>query len=342
MIFLKSLFYMIVVGLWWGAIGFGIGIPVFVVVGLLTWNSHTGGTASALCTFAGLIAGAINGFYSTIKEENEKREKVEREEQQKKRELEEASRRKKEQVRQAKIAHEREIENRKNQMARLLADAIDCHKSIPQLLLATNKHIDNAESEFKEGAFAPFWDEIENATNKIATYHKRIEFISRNAVYYEAESVKLSEPTPLFLLPANELPDARLTITRLQKIVRQAQKDYHFASIYEQRKTNMILVEGFGTLGSALYALGDVIASSLSDLSNNLHTSLDDLLYETRMQSNLINSHSEKHSALISEQIDRSEQRSVHQRKFEAETVEILQGQTKALDNIQRGRKPWP
>ena len=65
----------------------------------------------------------------------------------------------------------------------------------------------------------------------------------------------------------HELPDARPTAQRLAVVVRKAQKDFHFATIFEQRKTNKILVAGFSTLASAIYEIGDAISYSLNNLA---------------------------------------------------------------------------
>lgn len=345
MVMLKSILY----ALLGAAGGFLSGVVSWIPAHIVTWfvagiNSsnywdvfHT--TWNTLIWLA-IIGGGLGGFFIPIKEENQKREREEEKEREIKKQQDENIRRAKEAAREASIAHEREMEYKKTQLAKLLSDSIEYHKSIPQTIRAANKHLNSAASEFTEGAFAPFWDAIERATKEIAYYHKYIETISRNAISYKSDSDSYSIAVPPFRLPARELPDARPTVTRLQTLVRAAQKDFHFATIYEQRKTNKILVEGFSTLGSALYSLGDVISSSLSELSTNLRTSLDEILSETARQTDQLQVQSDKYSGLIANQIEMASKNSTRQREFEAETIEILEEQKAALDNIQRGRKP--
>ena len=93
--------------------------------------------------------------------------------------------------------------------------------------------------------------------------------------------------SPPFALPTPWPPDPRGTVDRLAQIMRKAMNNPHpqFATIYyqrktiyEQRKTNTLLVEGFSTLGTAIYAVGDSITSSIADLSASLHADAEDVL----------------------------------------------------------------
>ena len=57
---------------------------------------------------------------------------------------------------------------------------------------------------------------------------------------------------------------ATATAERMQAIVRKAQRNFQFATIYEQRKTNQILVAGFTTLAQALNQMTGQITASIS------------------------------------------------------------------------------
>lgn len=72
---------------------------------------------------------------------------------------------------------------------------------------------------------------------------------------------------------------------RLHKVVRAAQKNFQFATIYEQRKTNKILIDGFGNLGAASYSVGDRIEENLDELRrdvSHLGLSIDNWAYEVK------------------------------------------------------------
>ena len=54
---------------------------------------------------------------------------------------------------------------------------------------------------------------------------------------------------------AKRLVVGDITSARLKKVVRTAQCDYRFASIYEQRRTNQLLLSGFNNLNDAVAGL---------------------------------------------------------------------------------------
>lgn len=203
-----------------------------------------------------------------------------------------------------------EVERRKRHLHELILAA---HKELPglsRLVSEAEQHLDLAEKEFRERAFHPFWDEIEEATKNLAIYQHRVRLIGSCAAEYQKEANLVAGSSPPFALSTSRLPDARGTADRLAHVVRKAQKDDQFAIIYGQWKTNAILLEGFSTLGTAIYGIGDAITSSIADLSASLHVSADQLMSQ------------------IAADVD-------ERRRFEQDALEML-------DNIQRGRKPWP
>jgi methyl-accepting chemotaxis protein len=56
----------------------------------------------------------------------------------------------------------------------------------------------------------------------------------------------------------------------MQAIVRKAQRDFQFATIYEQRKTNQILVAGFTNLAQALKDMTWQLTASIDDLARSV------------------------------------------------------------------------
>ena len=200
--------------------------------------------------------------------------------------------------------------------------------TLRELVPSVASHLNRAEHEFTDGAFVPFWDEVEHAANKLAAYYAGVRRISRQASDYELLASKLSIRSPKFSLPEGKLPDARPVAQRLSHIVRAAQKNFQFATIYEQRKTNQLLHAGFGTHGEALSSLGIAISSSLQELSDSVHSSLGDLLQATRYQTDCIESI--------------SEQQAVARKDYQEKILVKEDEQSKMLDNIQRRRKPFP
>ena len=164
----------------------------------------------------------------------------------------------------------------------LQAETQKCYLGIGSRVVSANEHLAAAEKEFAEGAFAPFWDEIERAANDLAAYKNEVEYLQRNVSVYNNEAGELArlggDAVAPLALPLNQLPDARPSAERFMGLVRQAQKNFQFAMIFEQRKTNQLLHTGFGNLGAAIHSLGDSINASLDKLSKSLDGKLDQLI----------------------------------------------------------------
>jgi hypothetical protein len=278
--------------------------------------------------FFSILAGAVIGFVRPLKEERDRRAW---EEQVRKAE----ARRRLEEMQEAEL---RSVKH----LSWLHSNAQKVFAEIQASIRSAERHLENAEEEFAESAFAPFWDEIEQATNKLAAYQHGIERIHRISVEYQSEADKMPARLRPYNLPVRELPDGRPAAGRLASIVRKAQKNFHFAMIYEQRKTNQILVDGFGTLALAIYEIGDTISSSLSNLSNSLHTPLDELLDVTREHSKKAESALKRHTEMLSEQAKQATEDAARRKQYEQKFVQGLEKQEEMLDNIQRRRKPSP
>lgn len=248
------------------------GLALWIVVGIVMWDSNKG---EAVANFAVLLVpiGILIGIITPIREEARKKE-----EQEEKRRLE---------AKRKQDAFDSECES----LTTLLDTSKSTFLSLRQLALAASAHLDKAEREFEEGAFAPFWDEVENATNKLAAYHQGLNTVEHNATAYTGRASKLSVSIPKFDMPKGEFPDARPVAVRLSNVVRQAQKDFQFATIYEQRKTNQLLYAGFGTLASAIDRMQTLIVDALEDLSTSLDTTLNDLISVSNAQADMFAEH---------------------------------------------------
>lgn len=150
----------------------------------------------------------------------------------------------------------------------------------------------------------------------------------------------------LCVLPGT-LPDLQGTAKRLATTVRMAQRNFEFSTIYEQRKTNKLLYEGFRNLGDAIYSLGDRITDSLNDLSRNLDSSLSDIISATNENSRIIGDNIQEQTHRIDEHADAQrsyESDSLRNQSGQQKTLEqqkrVLDSQNRRINNIQRGRKP--
>jgi hypothetical protein len=108
-----------------------------------------------------------------------------------------------------------------------------------------------------------------------------------------------------------ELGVGMRSAARMQNLVRKAQRDFRFSMIYEQRKTNEILVAGFEHLAEALEGMEWEISASIDALTGSVRTAGTTLSETAKM----IDSRLTDLSARASEALE-------------------------MLDNIQRRRRP--
>jgi hypothetical protein len=166
--------------------------------------------------------------------------------------------------------HNAEQIQRRESLTQLVARTAATAQTLPEMLVEADEALIRAESEFSEGAFAPFWDEVEAAVSSLIRFDQGLQSMSRNSEQYNLQVTEIDLDPPPFEVGLSKLPDATSTIARMQTIVRNAQKSFQFAQIYEQRRTNQLLVGGFASLGQALSRLGDQLGASLDELNKRV------------------------------------------------------------------------
>jgi Mg2+ and Co2+ transporter CorA len=269
------------------------------------------------------------------------------------RELEAAQRLENERRRAAEqLAYERQILAACN-------ESVTAFENIPKDLMTAEELLTVAEDEFKDGVFSPFWDSIEKATCKLGAVDGNIKLIVDRSGHYKslAESY-LGKPPPFPVDPmsAHRLGTVKDTAGRLQRIVRNAQRNFQFATIYEQRKTNSILMAGFSSLGEAIYGVGERLQESIGALSDQISDLSSSVAEHNERLIEAIHVHSEKLVESIqdvsvavgktSSQVGEvSSAIKGADAKAQVATADLAARQERAnrmLDNIQRHRTPPP
>jgi len=182
--------------------------------------------------------------------------------------------------------------------------AICALESLPNHLSDADNHIGRAESEFQDGAFSPFWEEIELAAVALGKYTESIATISRSRDDY-AQFISTcgleGDPPPFAVSPAivSKVRACDSATRRLSAVVRDAQRNFQFATIFEQRKTNQILVSGFKNLGDALYGMSSRISDDIAKLDRSIMTASDSLgSHISQMRNDNASFHRQQMSAL--------------------------------------------
>lgn len=211
------------------------------------------------------------------------------------------------------------------EMISLGGKSITLFESLPKELEKAEKYLNQAEIDFSDGAFAPFWDSIEKATRSLSYFVKGTQFIEENSSKYTkliGEYEGISPQYPLSKQSIEKLSVSTSTAKRMESIVRSAQRDFQFATIYEQRKTNQILIAGFTNLADALKEMTWIINNSITDLAASVG--------ETGLR---LNESMSKIQSQIDHIADDFTKEATEREKRERKALEML-------DNIQRDRRP--
>lgn len=228
--------------------------------------------------------------------------------------------------------HKAEQDRYQKQLIVLGDKSIQLFEQMPEHLKTAEEHLNQAELEFSEGAFAPFWDAIEKTAKTLGSFDEGVQAIENNSSSYRVLIPKYEGVPPQFPLSRSSVEKLSVgssTAERMKEIVRTAQRNFQFATIYEQRKTNQILVAGFTNLAQALDRMTWQITESIDNLAGSVDS----------MASTLNESMSAIHSRLGDMAGTNIKQHS-EVVKLESARVEREKRTLQMLDNIQHHRKP--
>jgi hypothetical protein len=170
----------------------------------------------------------------------------------------------------------RRMAQQKRVRERLLAindESLSLLESMPGWVESAENHLDQAEIDFIEGAFAPFWNSVERAVVSLAGFDQSVQKLESNSCEYIDLVARCKGSVPSFAVSAVSPARMRLataTSHRLHGIVRRAQRDFQFSVIYEHRKTNQILVAGFRNLAQAVEEMASRITASIDSLTTSV------------------------------------------------------------------------
>ena len=122
------------------------------------------------------------------------------------------------------------------QLIFLCDNSITIFEQMPEQLKTAEEHLNQAEFEFSEEAFAPFWDSIEKTAKTLGRFDEGVQRIKNNSSQY-SDVIKQYEGVPpkfpLTLKSVKKLSVSTSTAERMKEIVRTAQRNFQFATIYD-------------------------------------------------------------------------------------------------------------
>lgn len=215
-------------------------------------------------------------------------------------------------------------------------------QSLGRYIQLAETDLDTAEHDFRDSAFAPFWDSIERAVNNLSSLDQTTRQLTGHAQQYYTLLRDRDHTFPQFPVVLTALPDPTHTTIRMQAIVRKAQCNFQFATIYEQRKTNNILKHGFMSLSSAISDLGSTICGSIDDLRDSMSSGLATLSEQQIATRESIESAAALSRAASEEMLAEARSGNKAAATGAKEQAERDRAAAKIFDNLQRRRKPVP
>ncbi len=180
-------------------------------------------------------------------------------------------------------------------------------QELPELLKKASGSLKRAQYEFSDSAFSPYWDCIEKATKYLASFNNNIQDIENNAkqYYQRLQTVMEKNTFPSFFPEQAVFPDASPVINELNTVIRPGLTNYQFANIWEQRKTQKILIRGFNTLGDSISNMALSISSSICQLHDTLSSNTAQMIDQQVMSEESFEHYSKKHINLMEDQVKR-------------------------------------
>jgi hypothetical protein len=151
---------------------------------------------------------------------------------------------------------------------------------LPQLLNQARSWLLQAETEYQESAFGPFWDAVENAAGLLAKFDANAKQLSKNAVEYYRGLDGREHTFPAFPANRDTIPNPSSVLGEMRRVVRQGQTNFQFANIWEHRRTREVMIAGFQTLGEAVNNLGAAVEQSVANLEQSVSSDNANLIQE--------------------------------------------------------------
>lgn len=179
--------------------------------------------------------------------------------------------------RQGEIA-EQEAADLANRLVQLYNSAIATQDHLKRSLDYTSELLRHAEYEYRANAFSSFWDCVEKAAEQLADFSTRTRELSKlGAEYYRSLEGRQHTCTAF---PVRQIPNPAPVSKEWRRIVRLGETNFHFANIWEHRRTRKVMILGFQNMAEAVDNLAGAVDGSVSDLRNSLTSKTAELAKE--------------------------------------------------------------
>jgi hypothetical protein len=154
-----------------------------------------------------------------------------------------------------------------------------------EYVTAASASLTHAEQEYAANAYGPFWDAVERAARDLDAYKEKIDALRANAHDYYQALAGQRHTFPRFPVHDSVAAQGKPVVTAFGRVVRMGQTNFQFAEIFEHRRTRVVLVAGFQSLGEALDNLGATVETSAAGLRETLTSGFAEVASEIRHRS---------------------------------------------------------
>ena len=165
----------------------------------------------------------------------------------------------------------KEAERVTNCAINYVSSAIEQVDSLNTNMCRASQLIEQADYEFRQNAYSPFWDKVHASIAQLARCQVNIECLKDYARLYSEALEGRQHNFPVYPVGLNLVPDITRVSQDLQRVIRQGQTNFQFSSIYEQRRTREVMVAGFKSLGEAVDNFGASIDQSFAHFVSELN-----------------------------------------------------------------------
>lgn len=148
---------------------------------------------------------------------------------------------------------------------------------LPYFEDSVQKSLEFAKIDFSDNAISPFWDRVEEAGKFSSCYKESADQLRYNCEVYTnilaGKRHNFPQPFPY----GTSVSISQNLLDEYNLIVRRAQTKYKFASIWEHRNTQRILIADLASFEQVKDSVRDSIVSAIGELNHSIKSEIKEL-----------------------------------------------------------------
>lgn len=186
-----------------------------------------------------------------------------------------------------------DVEYQTRNMNQLLSNSKRLYSAIIECYVALEKELDRANQHYKDHSLGYFWDSIEKIYCLLRSVSSKLSTICSETTQYYSIKKSHANTFPEYPVVVASLPDTSKFYDELNVLIYEVQRNYEFQSIWEMRKIQSLLSQGFSSvadaisdaqrsLSSEMASMRSSIASNIQELSSSERRSMDKMMSDIK------------------------------------------------------------